>query len=578
MSAETMLHPHKYVVVPNMHRGNPTIRLMRLVVLGLLVWLMAACAFAGRAPAPEAAPSVVSPTATVRPSVPLTPSPVPAAQPIPTATPAPKLRDPRLGINETFRAAALADELGAGWTRWTIAWPEIQPRGPHSFNPHYLDRRVLRRERAAGRHVAGIVIGTPAWAARDPEHGPRSVPRNLDLPVFLADGRVNRENYWAAFMYDMAREYADEIEAWFIWNEVEIPPHGPNGMYHTWAGTLEECYLLLKVAYQAVKRANPQALVVSAPYSFHTDKGWARRFLELIARDPEAPAQNYFFDAFAINLFRNAHDPWDRMYGAPHALDPLDRPGLRNLFAAAGFSKPVWLAELNAMPYDDPHVPGWDPATRNDAFRITQDEQASFVIQAYAIALAAGYDKVFWQAMQDDPPPVQDELWGLVRFHLDPENTDPARLRPAYRAYKVMAETLGGAERIELAVLTRPDPENRRALAPRYEWLVQLVVAQRGRQRSSIVWNSGPDPLTVGVPRQGSRAYLLDKYGNRSLPQLSEDGRMWVITLEPATRRFVHPTLGSDPEGYFYVGGSPVILIEEEVPPDAPVLPPVRLT
>jgi hypothetical protein len=437
---------------------------------------------------------------------------------------------------------------------------------------------MLRRERASGRHVAGIVIGTPLWAARDPQHGPRSVPRNLDLPVFLPDGRINRDNYWAAFMYDMAKEYAGEIEAWLVWNEVEIPPDGPNGTYHTWAGTIEEYYLLLKVAYQAIKQAAPQALVVTAPYSFHTDKAWAQRLLEVVARDPEGPANHYFFDVFAINLFRNAHDPWDRMYGAPNALDPLDRPGLRDFFAAAGFSKPVWLAELNAMPYDDPAVPGWDPASRDDHFRITQDEQASFVIQAYAVALAAGYDKVFWQAMQDDPPPVPDELWGLVRYHPDPANTDATRLRPAYHAYAVMAEALGGAERIELVALTRPDPQNLRARAPRYEWLVQLVAAQRGWRRASIVWNSGPEPLMIGVPRLGSRAYLLDKLGSRHPAQLSADGRLWMLALEPATRRFVHPTLGSDPEGYFYVGGSPLILIEEDVPPEAPVLPPERLS
>jgi hypothetical protein len=105
---------------------------------------------------------------------------------------------------------------------------------------------------------------------------------------------------------------------------------------------------------------------------------------------------------------------------------------------------------------------------------------------------------------------------------------------------------------------------------------VQLVAAQRGTRRASIVWNSGPDPLTVAVPRLGSQAELLDQAGTRIPLAPSEDGGHWVLTLERATRRFQHPTLGSDPVGYFYIGGPPLIIIEENVPPDAPVLPPAR--
>jgi hypothetical protein len=79
------------------------------------------------------------------------------------------------------------------------------------------------------------------------------------------------------------------------------------------------------------------------------------------------------------------------------------------------------------------------------------------------------------------------------------------------------------------------------------------------------------------VPRLGSQAEVLDRAGTRIPLAPSEDGNHWVLTLEPATRRFDHPMLGSDPVGYFYIGGPPLIILEEGVPPDAPVLPPVRL-
>jgi hypothetical protein len=47
-----------------------------------------------------------------------------------------------------------------------------------------------------------------------------------------------------------------------------------------------------------------------------------------------------------------------------------------------------------------------------------------------------------------------------------------------------------------------------------------------------------------------------------------------AVTLEPASRHFSHPVFGSDPEGYYYVGGSPLIVVEDGVPSDAPVLAP----
>ena len=125
---------------------------------------------------------------------------------------------------------------------------------------------------------------------------------------------------------------------------------------------------------------------------------------------------------------------------------------------------------MNAMPFDETQVEGWDPRTRVDGVRITQNEQANFVIQAYALGIAAGYETLFWQAMQDDRPPVPDELWGLVRYHPDPLNTDPARVRPAYTAYQVAARYLSDAERVQLLTVDRTASNEYRARAPLFQW------------------------------------------------------------------------------------------------------------
>jgi hypothetical protein len=162
---------------------------------------------------------------------------------------------------------------------------------------------------------------------------------------------------------------------------------------------------------------------------------------------------------------------------------------------------------------------------------------------------------------------VPDELWGLVRYHPDPQDTDPARVRPAYTAYQVATRYLSGAERVELLTVDRADPNNYRSRAPRYQWWVHYVVFQRGTQRVGVLWNGNGAPVRVSLPKLGESAKVVDKAGNEA--PLPPQGDRWVLSLEAASRRAT--AFGGDPPGYFFVGGSPLLLVEEGVAPDAPI-------
>jgi hypothetical protein len=259
--------------------------------------------------------------------------------------------------------------------------------------------------------------------------------------------------------------------------------------------------------------------------------------------------------------------------GVPDAAEAADRKGFRQRLNELGaLRKRIWLTEINAMPYDDA-VPGWDPAGRDDGFRITMDEQASYVLQAYAIALCAGYDKVFFQAMQDDPYPVPDELWGLTRFSPDMDNADAGRVRPAFVAYQLAAKYLGGADpdRADLYVRTRPDPKKERQYASRYEWAQHLAMFQRGDQRAYVLWNGTGAPANVSVKAWGTECSVVDKYGQESAIAPDGAGNL-TVSLDPASRHF--DLFGGDPAGYYYIGGSPLIIVEKGVPGDAPVQAP----
>jgi hypothetical protein len=493
-----------------------------------------------------------------------TPEPVPTVVPSPTPEPAPVIPpgDTRFGVNEGFAAAAFAHQLGARWTRWVVEWSEIQRRGPEEFNIYYVDHETLRQDLRHGYKVMAVLKSTPGWAQTDPSKEVRSAPSGLDLPI------DDPGNTWAAFVRWIASTYAGRIDTWAIWNEVEIPPTGPNAVYNTWAGSLEQYYRLLKVAWQVARSVNPNARIILSPYSYHRDKEWLTKFLRVAARDPEAAPNGYFFDIVGLNLYRNPHDLYDRKIGnTPWAAEASDRLGVDQRLAQFGLQKPVWVTEMNSMPYDDSQVESWDPVKRNDGFRITLDEQASFVLQAYALGIAAGYETIFWQAMQDDRPPVPDELWGLVRYHSDPSNSDPARVRPAYKAYQVATRYFSDAQRVELLTVDRADPRGSRVYAPRFQWWIHQVAFQRGTQRTTVLWNGAGAAARVTLPKFGSSAQVVDKLGNEA--PLPPTGDRWALTLDAATRHF--NLFGGDPPGYYYVGGSPLLLVEEDVPPDARV-------
>ena len=506
-------------------------------------------------------------------------------------------RGDNIGVNEAFKAMPFGSMSGAGWTRYTVQWFNVQPQ-PGPLNEHYFrdnqGRSILEAQVNAGVKVAAMVIGTPEWAAEVPglKTG-TSVPRGLNTPAMVG-GQPNPANPWAVFMFNLAKTYAGLMDVFEIWNEVEIPTGGSNAVYNTWAGTPEQYYQLLVVASEAARAANPSAKIVTSPYSYFKDQqegsGQSLPWFDAFAAAVRAGGA-HVFDAVALNLYRNPHDLWDRMWGGmggvwaganipggkragEQLLDQkADLQGFRARLEAMGAGgKELWITELNAMPYDDP-VPGWNTNSQNDGFRITMAEQSSYVLQAYGTAVAAGWNKIFFQALQDDPYPVPDELWGLVRFNGDANNADPSRARPAYGAFQLAAGALGNAENADLYVRVRADhPIARyRQYASRYKWGAHAVVADKGAQRSYVMWNGSEtdQPLTIKAWGAEATLYTPDGAGNYSPQQISASGGRYSVTLPRATRHF--ELFGGDPPNYFYVGGPTYVLVEQGVPPGADV-------
>lgn len=433
---------------------------------------------------------------------------VPLAPPTAEATPAAAIgRDNRFGLNEAWRAPDAADRAGAGWSRVLFWWSEMQKDGPGGLNLFATDQDgYINSEVERGRQLAGAVLNTPPWASAD---GSRNgVPHGLYLPY------DHPENHWGQFMTLMASHYKGRVDTWIIWNEIDIS----HGQWDTWNGSLDDYVQLQKVAYRAIKAGNPNATVLPFGAAWWYDYGdTIVQMLDKLAADSEAAAHNHYFDVANLHLYSRAAD-------IPRIIG-----WYRAELAARGMSKPIWISETNAIPYDDAIWPA-DKA----GFRASMDEQASYIIQAFATYIGLDVPRVSVnRAIDGTDFEAGGEPFGLLR--------NDGSTRPAFTSYQVAARYFAG---IQSASYTHDAGSG-----------VTKVTMQRPGERVTVLWTMSPAGGSASVDALGAQALKIDKWGQAEPIQAS--GGRFTVGLAGATANS-----NSGDRHDYVVGGDPVILVE----------------
>ncbi|HLH24753.1 MAG TPA: hypothetical protein VK066_19705 [Chloroflexota bacterium] len=447
--------------------------------------------------------------------------------------------DPRFGLVEAYRIA----EGGQGWAlgarheRIAFWWSGLQAEPDGPFNPYYFAPALLNREREQGFTILGLLMSTPAWAAANSADAERAVPRNLELPW------DDPQNYWGRFAEQMARDYAGQIDDWIVWNEPDIQPDDPSAAYYAWAGSVEDYYQLLRVAYRAIKAGNPQATVHLAGLTYWADREANRpqffeRLLDLIAADPSAPENDYYFDVATLHLYTDPRGLYDvpRLY--------------RDLMRARGIDKPVWVNETNVIPWDDPtnRGTGYDvPAGK----RCTLADQASYLLQAFSLGVAGDAKRIsVYKAEDGKGAAFNGDVDAVERAALVRED---GSLRPAYLAYQTAVRYLHDAQAAQY--FRGPTAE-------------AVVVDRPEGQRVTALWDAAPRPVAARLAASGTRAELVDAAGQVRPLEAAPDGA-YAIALPPATCN----TDLADPARYL-MGGETYLVVEYDVPADrAPQAP-----
>lgn len=390
--------------------------------------------------------------------------------------------DPRFGIVAAYEAPWTAADLGAGWTTVPFRWDEIQPHGPADWNPP-LSEEQLALEIALGRQVVGVLTGIPSWAT-DPATG---------LPRGLETAPDNPENLWAVFVGTVVRRYVGRIDHWVVWE-------GPDRV-ENWPGSAADFARLLRTTWKAAREGNSRAVihlggVTHWPDVLQGNPPFVRRLINALAADPQAPTYGFYFDVLTLDV-----------YDQPESIYDLT-VFYRRLLAEYGLQKEIWLETGHPVSEEgEEELP---------------EEQAAFLLQALALGIAGGAERVAVYRMVDR---VGEAPYGLIGAHGAP--------RPAFAAWQVAATYLGG---FRSARWERRDD-------------VSVVVVDRGPQVTTVAWARTPISQTLMVPAQTTRALLVNARGEAWI--VHPDRGYYLLTLPGCS--------GDDP---CRIGGAPLLLVE----------------
>lgn len=452
------------------------------------------------------------------------------------------------GVNRYQRAK----ESGAKWTRWVMYWNRIQETSPDRFAYSSQDE-VANSDIQNGFEVDAVLLGTPSWAGSDvsvmslpsPSGSPArnhvplpgslrmqgyatDVPIGLDQPLRRSDGSINPENRWGYFVYNTVSRYkpggvlAREknwpegrgVRAWELWNE----PDWAAASGGFWGGGVEYYFQLLKVGYLAAKAADPSASVLIGGLYYWGDQGFLPRLLDRILQDSQAKSNNYYFDAVPLHLYISSY----HLYNVPLRLrDEMTRRGMG--------TKPIWVNETNLPVYNDT-----DPSTNSNCsfypfYQGTMEEQAAFIIQAFALGLAAGVERIFAFQSYDDNV-GEHECYGLMRNNYT--------ARPAYQAFQTAAYYF-----VNPQSATKTSSGN----------IDKVTLFSQGRGKLTVVWNNASTPAQAILNATTETATLVSKTG--ATVSLTARNNRFTLDLPAATHR--------DPlSREFDLGGDPFILVE----------------
>jgi hypothetical protein len=321
------------------------------------------------------------------------------------------------------RDLALTDEMDFDWVKQTFSWRDIEGAAKGQYDWYRPDEIVNAVERA-GLELIVRIDRQPVWSVIALEDIGERVTANQP-PIDYQD--------FGDFCEAIAERYQGRIAAYQVWNE-------PN-LHREWgekSPNPEDYTALLKVCYEAIKAADPEAIVISA--------GLAPTGTSSSEAMPDTDYLQGMYDAGAADYFDvlGVHAPG---FKAPPEMSPEEVAehgdygngrwfafrhveDMRAIMVANDDSeKQVAIMEMGWILHQDLH--------ENYTWHgVTEAEQADYLVRAYQYAQEnwqpwIGVMTTVYMADADWTPEENEQWWWSIVL---PDGT----LREAYTGLSEM--------------------------------------------------------------------------------------------------------------------------------------------
>lgn len=274
------------------------------------------------------------------------------------------------------------------------------------------------------------------------------IPKNLHAPIFLGDGSVNPENYWATYVFKAVTTYKPYIKVWSVWNE---PDWVADWQFtQTWGtepptkeqlvrfnGSIYDYVRMLRVTYEVAKKADPEAKVAVGGLGYPS-------FLAAVLRYTDDPAGGgvnsehpekggAYFDVVDMHYY-----PIFSPGNSDQGVDGLIalKKEFQAVLDAAGAAPKAWVVTETGAP----HVA---KAGENGG----PEYARNYLLKAMTVAQREGVMGVDWFLLSDgkDPSAGPFEAMGLYQNLEGIPSVEAAALTDTGHAYATLGTLLDDA-------------------------------------------------------------------------------------------------------------------------------------
>ena len=303
---------------------------------------------------------------------------------------------------------------------------------------------------------------------------------------------------WENYVFKTVDHFKDRIRHWEIWNEP--------CWQSFFSGTPEEYAEFLKVAYSAVKRADPQAVVIGGCFSSHAEE-WTRRVL---AKD----ALN-FMDALSYHVYWSPPLTEQASLGElPVITQQVQR--FVELMSGYGKVKPIYMTEGGIR---CPPFAAWLPkegfqraaafgSKSGESVCLTGVDAAAGLVRGMVQMLSAGVVNIcyYYTGGVQGAMPWFSTMANGYYVIMDYDG----RPKPTMMAYSAMESLLGNAKPVKV-------------LMNRDDLTIHLFARDKGA--IAVVWSNRARPVEL---RRGLTAF--DMMGNKLVQNMFHVGEPVYIS------------------------------------------------